>query len=228
MQTVQEALLNADIDQLVELYIGDGIPTKYLIKNEELTAKKYAEKVQNKIRNFIKKLQTIKITSPKEPHILFAFKYAKEYYTETGFGMVKQQELLEKREDAPSYAYEFSPQSEIVGFLISNDKYTQQNLPDLLVDVLNEASFFGFDQERLQEEQEELDRRIAETKSPDFVGIPAEDVFKELQEKYGIEEDIQTEEEKEAEKTYLDAMLAYNKILYTKQIYEILKTLEKK
>ena len=53
MQTVQEALLNADIDQLVELYIGDGIPTKYLIKNEELTAKEYAEKVQNRIRNFI-------------------------------------------------------------------------------------------------------------------------------------------------------------------------------
>ena len=227
MQTVQEALLNADIDQLVELYIGDGIPTKYLIKNEELTAKKYAEKVQNRIRNFIKKLQTMKITPPKEPHILFAFKYAKEYYTETGFGMVKQQELLEKREDAPSYAYEFSPQSEIVGFLISNDKYTQQNLPDLLVDVLNEASFFGFDQENLQEEQEELERRLDEIKSPDFVGIPAEDVFKELREKYGLEEDIPTEEEKQAEKKYLDAMFAYNKILYTNHINQVINSLEK-
>ena len=81
--------------------------------------------------------------------------------------------------------------------------------------------YFGFEQESLQEELDELDRRIKEVESPDFVGIPEEEVWKEL----GIEKEVRSEDENELEKIYNDALIKYNNFMYKKALREVMDSL---
>ena len=80
--------------------------------------------------------------------------------------------LKEKREATQSYGYNFIEQEKIMGYWVAETALTKYYLEDLMVDILYEASFFGFTQEHLQEEKDELDRRIAED---DSETISAED-----------------------------------------------------
>ena len=54
--------------------------------------------------------------------------------------------------------YEFTRQEEIVGFLVSDTEFTQREIYEVLADVLYEASFFGYEQERLEDKIQKLRR----------------------------------------------------------------------
>lgn len=47
--------------------------------------------------------------------------------------------LYNKGLDAPSYAYEFSPQSKIVRFFVADNRRTQDDIYGLMADVMYEA-----------------------------------------------------------------------------------------
>ena len=44
------------------------------------------------------------------------------------FPYVNLEDVIEQGEDATNYAYECDPQSEIMGYFVSDDEYTQQNI----------------------------------------------------------------------------------------------------
>lgn len=87
-----------------------------------------------------------------EEYILFAHKMLKEGFEEVTYSLISLQEFLEKGNDMQTYAYKFSRKEEIMGYMVSNAEYTKENIYGLIVDVLCEVSFFGFEQEHLAEE----------------------------------------------------------------------------
>lgn len=72
-----------------------------------------------------------------------------------------------------------------MGFLVSDVKYTQKNIQGLLVDVMFEASFFGFEQENLELEKTKLDESVKEAKLGNV--NPIEDLY----DYFGIEKEAQ-------------------------------------
>ena len=67
-------------------------------------------------------------------------------------GLIHADELMctEELENLPLYAYEFTEQKEALSFLVSDNKLTQDNIMDVIVDFLHEISFFGYNQENLE------------------------------------------------------------------------------
>jgi hypothetical protein len=56
-------------------------------------------------------------------------------------------DVLKDGLEAQAYAYDFSEQAEVMGFPVTENRFTQSGIYGLMADVLYEASFFGFREE---------------------------------------------------------------------------------
>ena len=228
MKTVQEVLKEVDTEELILAYL-ERVPISIGLMNrtDDVSAKALLNRAKGQVRDFIERMRTIPIKKSDKPALLFVFETAKEYYTENAYALIHLDEVEKEGLETKTYAYEFCEQAEIAGFYVSDVKRTQSDLVGLMADVLFEASFFGFGQEDLEAEKEELDRRIKEVESPDFVGIPAEKALDDLYAEFGIEKEIRTEEEEIIEKAYWDKMIEYNNFLFKKALKEVIEDLKK-
>jgi hypothetical protein len=220
MKTIQEYLKEADVDRLVKEYFKT-YPIKYEKYKDEknLSIRQIREIMENRLMEYIHRLQAIEIIPDEdnEEPILFAHKYLNEGFEDITYSLVYKQELLEKGPEADTYAYEFSRQAEIMGYLVSDADFTQKNIYGLMVEVLYETSFFGYEQEDLEDMRNELDEAIAEIKSGKCVTISIEELF-------GDEKKETDEIEKKLHYKYMDASINYNDYCKKKEM-EILKQL---
>ena len=204
------------IDELVDGYLERDPTVIDIMENEkELTAYELLMAMRMRIRKFIEKLSTIEIETTYTPSILYAYENVEDGI-KSYFGLVHIEDLKKIGIEANNYAYEFCSHGEIAGFFVSEDAYTQENLVDLLVDVLYEASFFGFEQEKLAGTKKKLDDAMEEIESGNYKSIPAEDVFRNL----GIEKE--TEEEKKLKYAYYDAVINYNDYMLRKALKKVI------
>lgn len=205
MKTVQETLKNINKDELIGTYFYKyPIDFDYLLFKHPEYGEISINELKNKFRQnrlkTIDKLSSVDITPPEDGHrgLLYAHRILKDGFDEPETELVLLDELLEKGSAAQEFAYFYTPQSEIAGFLIADTPYTQQHLYSLLADVLHEASFFGPEQEYLEEEIKKLEKSREEVEEGNY--STAEEVFEHLREEFGLEDerDPETDEEEKA------------------------------
>jgi hypothetical protein len=238
MKTIQDYLKEADVERLVKEYF-----ITYPIKYEEYLYKETEEDelieykpsdvelnlsinqiraiMEEDLTKYIHRMQTIEITPSEngEEAILFAYKYINDGVEDVTLSLVYKNEILEKGIESETYAYEFCKQSEIMGFLVSEADLTQNNIYDLMVDVLFEASFFGYEEEDLDKERKKLEEAISEIKSGKCVATSMEELFGH--EKKDKEED---EIENKFYHEYMDASIKYGDYCQKKEM-EVLRQL---
>jgi hypothetical protein len=61
-----------------------------------------------------------------------------------------------------SYALEFTPWAEWLGMEINNEAFEKFTEPEILSHILYEMTFMGFDEEKILNQKQELDKRIEE------------------------------------------------------------------
>ena len=76
--------------------------------------------------------------------IFFVHRCIKDDINGQTFQLIFLNELKEKREATQSYGYNFIEQEKIMGYWVAETALTKYYLEDLMVDILYEASFFGF------------------------------------------------------------------------------------
>ena len=164
MKTVQEYLREVDTERLIKEYTQTYPLNIWEIEEENLTIREIEESVQIMLHKYIERLKKMKVrkSADGKQYVFFAYESIEEDFTKNKYSLVCMQEILEKGLEAEDYAYEYTLQDEIMGYLISDVEYTQQNIYGLLVDVLFEASYFGYEQERLAEEKEDLENALKE------------------------------------------------------------------
>ena len=205
MKTVQETLKTIKHEELIGTYFYKyPIDFDYLLYSHPERGEMSVNMVKGKFKanrqKTIDKLMTVDITLPEDSHqgLLYAHRVIKDGFDEPETELVLYDELLEKGPDAQEFAYFYTPQSEIAGFLIADPPYTQQHLYSLLADVLHEASFFGPEQEFLEDEIKKLEESRKEVEEGNY--STAEEVFEHLREEFGLEDerDPETAEEEKA------------------------------
>lgn len=198
MKTVQKVLQELDADKLIDTFLRDN-PIEY-DRNENMldrTVRDIRDTVHNNLRRFINRLREMPITEPEEGHqgVLYAHRTMKEGFSAQAFNLVHLEELLELGTECENYAYEFTPQSEIMGFLIADSPMTQRYIYDLVADVLYEASFFGFEQEGLPMQKAKLMDSLEEVRSGNVESLSWEEVKAELEtEDFSFDEESPDEE----------------------------------
>ena len=218
MKTVQQYLKELDWNRLIDTYLFEH-PIEY---NHPalagLTVSQIREKYTEGMRKFIERL--CGLTPKDDPDgrvgILFAHRCIEvEPMSRTeGYCLVHADEVLSDGVDAKTYAYEFTDQSEIVGFLVADVEYTRRHIYGLMADVLYQASFFGYKQEGLAETLEDLDRSMRDAEEGNVQTM--EEFMEECFSKYDFERN--DPEEQDLRNTVLKAAFDYNEHFKKKEL----------
>ena len=198
MKTVQTVLREADRDRLLDALACNILyDTKLLLELKDRTIADIQEACRNHMNAFVEYLLSLD-AAPSDHLVLYmceASSFDKAYnHEEKRLNLV---DINEIRKDiyASSYGFEFFDWSEALGYLVADNKLTQDYLYDLLAQFLNELSFFGTDPEehrkKVEQTHTDLDQAMEEIKAGHT--IPAEQVFRELAEKHGFPVDEKDE-----------------------------------
>ena len=225
MRTVQEILRELDTEKLIDTYLYDN-PIRYEEwLEDDLTVAQIRNGYRKRLEEFIERLRTMQIREPDDGRkcLFYVHRCIKDEFDDVSFHLIYVDELLEKGYDCQSYAYEFEDQAEIVGYLVAETPMMKRHIYDLMSEVMCEASFFGFEQQHLQEEKDELDRRIKEVEDGTAELESWESVRKELD----LEDfDQESEDEKELHDKVWEARLAYSEHSSRKELDAVKALLE--
>ncbi|MBQ9681776.1 MAG: hypothetical protein IJV35_00740 [Neisseriaceae bacterium] len=218
MKTVQQYLNELDTQKLMDTYFYHH-PIEYDNKKVklDLTVREIKKVCHKNLRKYIKRLRNLTITPPKDNKqgVLFVHRYIKDDIHQELFSLVYLDELLEQGEKAQSYAYEWTKQSEIMGFFVADTPLTQHHIYDLMADVMWEASFFGYKQEYLAKEKKRLKKSMKEAKKGKTKSFSME----EFEKKFGITElDKESPDEEELHNIISQAERAYSDHSYKKEL----------
>lgn len=139
-------------------------------------------------------------------------------------------DINEVRKDmnAQTYAFDLSEWKETLGYLVAENKLTQDNMIDLLTQYLHEISFLGMDPEEHQDKVDEIATDL-ETAMEDIREgghtVPAEEVLDELMEEHGLLLDKWDAILKKLSSEILDAEMKYSRYCNWRERSRILKSM---
>lgn len=218
MKTVKEYLSELDEDKLVDAYFrkrSEQLSDYYYravsdddehIKN--MTLLEYAGEQIRLLHEYIEYLKTLDIAKSEDgmQGVIYAYKCLDGFYDlheRVCTELLKLEELIEDPEGCENYGYIFTEFSEILGFLVADNSYTQKNIYEVIADVLWDASYMGYRQEHLKEELDYLENAEndpGELHSYDSLEEIIADVF-------GEDELCEKDEEKRNESEELERLL---------------------
>ena len=224
MKTVQEYFRKADADKLINYYLH-----KHPVKLEDITQDNEKildakNRIRKRLQEYIERLRSMDIEDGEDgkEYILFVHKMQQDGAEEDTASLVCRQELRDKGLEAETYSYVFDRQAKIMGFKVSDAAYTQKNLIELLTDVMYEASFFGFEQQHLEEELQKLELSIKEFEE----GTATTYTMEEVWEHFGFEKEERDETADELRHAITKAIVEYNQYQKKKELQTLMDNLE--
>ena len=214
LKTVQEVLRELDTEKLIGTYRWH-FPIGYEERVEllDMTVRDIQERVKAGLRLLIERLRTLPVKPPADGKqgLLFVHRIMKNGSHDRAYELVFIDELLRDGVNCNSYAYEFTEQAEILGFLVADTPLTQRYIYDLIADAMHQASFFGFAQEDLAGELEKLKQSYEESRDGTAKGRPLDEFLDELGQEYGFVPDRESDDDRELHHEFMKAELAYGK-----------------
>ena len=201
MKTIQQILKETDHKSIEAAYFYEHSINLWEVKNyDDTTIGEFNSHISSRFQGFLDRLCMMDVEMDHEKQgILFVYKsQTDDVMLGEAVGLVFADELMETDDlsELPKYTYEFNAQKEALSFLVSDNKLTQDNIMDVIIDFLYEMSFFGYEQERLDEEITKLEKSIKESEEhPERLvrfdheqfckkhGIPIKEVYPEEDEK---------------------------------------------
>ena len=190
----------------------------------ELKEKTYYNTISfGRIRQYIDRLRTIPVKEPEDGHrgLVYVHRIIRNGMHDQSAGLVHVDELLAQGCEAPDYGCELTDQAEIVGFLVADTPLTQRYMYELMADVLNSASFFGFEQETLEAERQKLVEAMEEIESGTAKMIPWETVKADLEKSIDCRFDEESEDERVLHNQVMEAENAYSRHSRQKELNAI-------
>lgn len=243
MKTVKDFFCTLDADYLVDTYFdkyGKTLSYYYNEKGKKIATMTIAEFVEEKkkfLHEYIDYLKTIEVTPSKDGKqwIIYAYNKLEGYYYwsgTVGTELCCLDELKADPENCQNYGYLMTEFSEILGFLVADNQYTQGNIYEVIADVMYEASWYGYRQERLEAARKSLEEADEEIKKGSGKTYDSTDeLFKDLlgEEYYNEIKDStyhETDKEKELEYAAQKARHEYEHYSMVKERKLIFETLK--
>ena len=231
MRTVQEYLREADRERLLDSVAYDAVcDTGLLLEYPNKTIAQIQDASKRQMNDLIEYLLSLEPV-PTDCMVLYmteADSFDREFNNE--YKLLHLINLNEIRKDiyAPSYGFDLSDWAETLGYLVAENKLTQDYMIELLTQYLHEISFFGADPEQHSKEVEkvcaDLDQSMKEIKEGKGKGRPAEEVFKELAMEHGWPIDEKDEKQEAMQEKITEAGIKYNRYCIWRERSRILKS----
>lgn len=135
-------------------------------------------------------------------------------------------DINEIRKDiySSSYAFELAKLETTLGYLVSDNKLTQNYITDLLTQYLNEISFFGTDPEKRQKTIDEIRADLDEAMKEIEEGktISAEELFNDLSKEFEFRIDEEDKYQDMLKKEILETEFRYSRYCHWRERSRIL------
>lgn len=218
METVQVWLNKTDEEKLTDTYFT-AFPIDYMmIADQTLTLGEIRDRSRSQFLEFVRWMKQIEIQPSDDPCVFFASKQYVEGYRKIGATMCRLADI--RGEDQPEcYAWSFTDYACVMGYFVAETRLTLKNMNCVLAEILHEVSFFGYHQEDMVAERKKLleaEREIKEGKCR-----PAEEVFEELAEKYGLDRWEPDPEAEEKERAIRAAGYEYDLFCRNREITQV-------
>ena len=218
MKTVQECLREFDMEELLNAYLAIPFIRNEMIevmkKKEAVTGKEIWNMFRDRIRKFIEYMRSTTVEPSEEVSVLYVYEVPEgSVWGRFSHGLVHISELKEKGTEAEDYAYTLCTHKQVAGFLVADTKLTRDNLLGLMKEVLYEASFYGYTEEEIQEE-------IQNVETEEFEDDSFEAAFMNYKPK------PKSEDEMRLEKACNKAREEYSVFLRKKALLEVIESLQ--
>lgn len=220
MKTVQEYFMTVNADMLINHYLYDHPVNLNDVSDDNQMIGDVKKHIRTVLKDYIERLRSVDIEKNEDgkEYVLFVHKIQSEGVADDSYSLVCLQEFREEGVEAQTYSYIFDRQAKIMGFKVSDAKYTQKNIIGLLADVMHEASFFGFEQQRLEEELERLEISANEVKEGKAKTYTMEEVWEHL----GLEREEKDETADELQRVIWKATMEYDQYQKKKEMQALL------
>ena len=218
MKAVQEVLKVIDEKELIDNYLAT-YPISIDDIDENITVGEVRKYSIDCLHQYLAHLKSMKIKSDDNQGIFFISRKIEDETGDTVTNLVFKNDLKKYGVQSESYVFEFTPQPEIMGWLIADNILTQNHLNDLLVEILYESSFFGFKQEGLKKEIDELASSIKEIDNNLGKALS----FDEFQKEFDF--DKQDPKEEKLEVKVIQDKIEYSEYSRKKELAEIIEEL---
>ena len=227
MKTVKEYICTLNEKRLVDTYFnkysktlscyinGSPLSDKKDERIMNLTIAEFTKDQKNLLHEYIDYLRNVDIIPNEKGKqgIIYAYSKLEGYYYWSGTMetvLVYMDELQEDPENCNEYDYMLTKFSEILGFLVADNQYTQGNIYEVIADVMYVASWYGYRQEGLDEEigaLEESSDKFEEGRGTTYASVDTlftdllgEEGFKEMQDSMYHETDEEKKLRHDAQK----------------------------
>ena len=139
MKTVQEYFREADIDELIRLYLCEHPVNIGKIKElEQQSVDQIMQAIKDKLARYIERLRTITPSTDDEYYVFFAHKTMGKYGYEISYSLAYLEDILKKDiNEIQTYSYILSKHEEIVQYQVADTELTKQNIEILLIDIIS-------------------------------------------------------------------------------------------
>ena len=230
MKTIQEYLRNTDRERLLNAIAYDTLNnTILLLEYKDKTIDEIQNAIKMHMNAFIDHLLTLK-TKPSDHMVLYmneATSFDRRFNHEDKELCLIDINEIRKDIYASSYGFELSDWEKTLGYLVADNKLTQDYMTHLLTQYLNEISFFGTDpkkrQKNIDEIHADLDQALKEIERGET--IPAEEVSKNLADEYGFPIDEEDDFQDLLKKGIFEAEFKYVRYCHWRERSRILSSM---
>lgn len=148
MKTVQSFLQKTDPQLLIDTYLlkyplelADFAPTKMIGEVEE--------EARQRLLDYLQQLKTMEARENTDGLIFYVYHHVEDGIPEPSFGLSTVNDLVEQGTEAQMFSFTYTLQGNVMGFYVAENQLTTHYLTELLVDIMHELTFFGFQQEEL-------------------------------------------------------------------------------
>ena len=228
MKTVQMYLKEADREKILDALAYDRIcDSLFLLEHDDRSIKEIQDAYKNHMNGFIDYLLSLEAV-PSQGMVLYlcdADGFNTRFNHEYKMLCLCDIEEIKKDIGCPDYGFSFSDINETLGYLVAENKLTQDYMTELLTQFIEEISFFGTDpdsrDENIEEVYERLDRSIQQIKEGNT--MPANDVIKELAEEHGFPMDEKDEYQDKLHSAVMEAEIRLDKYNHWRERSRILE-----
>jgi len=218
VKTVQECLREFDMEELLNAYLAIPFIRDEMIevmkKKDTMMGIEVWNMFRDRIRKYIEYMRSTTVKSSEELSVLYVYEVPEgSLWGRFSHGLVHIAELKEKGTDAEDYSYTLCTHKQVAGFLVADTKLTRDNLLGLMKEVLYEASFYGYTEEEIQEE-------IQNVETEEFEDDSFEAAFMNYKPK------PKSEDEMRLEKACNKAREEYSVFLRKKALLEVIESLQ--
>ena len=160
MKTVQQWLREVDLDYLVYEYLQIAPPSYIDIKEANISTGEAYQRVEQGIRNVIARFIDLPAVEDKD-EVFFAYPSIAYGNKEVTVNRIHLSEIDDAGAD--QYGWMMDDWGSVAGYRIADTDYCRSNITEILAQILGEATFLGFSEERHRERGDELAREIEES-----------------------------------------------------------------